>query len=752
MLEMVLCATPLVVGAVLPDCRHLAVCLLEAVAITAASCSLVGGYLRGRPVGKAPGWRTVAWLAHCFCLGVATLEYNLSVGQERYPRNFIGDIGFSLAVGSLLALSCERYARALRPRDYLMLLFAFLGALQLHYRFLFVPFAVMQERPPPAAVINFYLYSGISAGLVATMMLVSMRTMEPAGIVYAHCVLLWSAADFSARFHAISTDCVSVNWAESVYAAGLGGMFFIVCRSRRLFVSDEAGAGSLAPWHSVRALLGIAVFSGNVLLLAGVTGLKIYRLEDAFDLTLVLIVLIGAWFGASITGAYVSKRLEGVVALLPSPRIAFERAAPEAAVEAPRIVCRIGVAEFDQLIAGYNVIADEMSALSRSLIEQTRVAALGQVATQVAHDIRSPLAALSMFERYSQRPSEELRAVMRGAIRRIEDIAQDLLNRRAWAADVCQKKAVHREPTCLLVPGLIDKLVAEKRVQSRARCNVVIETQADGSVYGLFVRALASDICRALSSLLDNAIESLSGQGGLVQVKIGSSRQWAWVSIADDGRGIAPHVLARLGQQGATHGKFGGRGLGVHGVLAFAHRCGGRLRFESEEGAGTQVHLQIPRAEPPAWFLTELDLRGCHTVVVYDEDVTIRRIWFERIGKLSPTIRILHASTHADLSRLAAATGARTSTCYLLGDELAGEAMDGIEAARDLGIAARSVLVTSRFEQERVIEACVALGMSVVPKPVASMLPILLPPADRACRKAGSGTSKVSRARRGPHR
>src|SRR5262249_4633779 len=61
--------------------------------------------------------------------------------------------------------------------------------------------------------------------------------------------------------------------------------------------------------------------------------------------------------------------------------------------------------------------------------EQAVSSRLAEVAKQVSHDIRSPLAALNMFLPAAEEIAEEQRLVVRNAIQRIQDIANDLLHK-----------------------------------------------------------------------------------------------------------------------------------------------------------------------------------------------------------------------------------------------------------------------------------------------------------------------------------
>lgn len=113
------------------------------------------------------------------------------------------------------------------------------------------------------------------------------------------------------------------------------------------------------------------------------------------------------------------------------------------------------------------------------------------------------------------------------------------------------------------------------------------------------------DLHRALVNLCLNAIR-FTPDGGVVTVALASDAEGCAVTIADTGIGIAPDLLARLGQPFVTGAavdqhhsdpiafRSGGLGLGLALARAIAADHGGSLQLESEEGRGTIARLLLP--------------------------------------------------------------------------------------------------------------------------------------------------------------
>lgn len=372
------------------------------------------------------------------------------------------------------------------------------------------------------------------------------------------------------------------------------------------------------------------------------------------------------------------------------------------------------------------VEAERRLAESRKQLEKQ--VAVADLASQVAHDIRSPLAALdSVIKDVSQLP-EEKRIIVRSAVSRIHDIANDLIDRNRETTVAAVETAA--EPaTRELLSSQVASLVTEKRLQSRSRIGIAIESRSDASSYGLFAEIQPREFKRVLSNLIDNGVEALPGKGAVsvVLARVGDRIQ---LRIEDDGRGIPHELLSKLGQRGQTFGKPGGLGLGLYHAKTCVEAWGGSLKISSQVDKGTTVSIELPAVEAPAWFVSELQVRPGTAVVVLDDDPTIHQVWqgrFESALKASDKVEVLHFSGAKELRAWSAAESATASRAvYLLDYELRDESETGLSLVKALGLGARAILVTSRYEERPVLDECLRLGVRVIPKGLAGFVPIIV--------------------------
>lgn len=321
--------------------------------------------------------------------------------------------------------------------------------------------------------------------------------------------------------------------------------------------------------------------------------------------------------------------------------------------------------KFDDMLARLNATQTELA-------EAEKKKALLMLASQVAHDIRSPLAALGSAVAGAGPLAENERALMRDAVDRINGIADGLLNRNR------DQSVTFDEPSSVQsLSLLIDPLVAEKRLEFRTQSGVVIGSRTEDGVNDLRAAVHPGEFKRLLSNLINNAVEAFGDGAGEVRVILGKRDGRASVSVEDNGKGIAPEILAKLGGRGATHGKPGGSGLGLHHARTSVESWGGSLELTSELGKGTTATLLLPMAGEPSSSQKRFD------AVLIDDDRLVRATWKAAAMRAGKDLRDFGSIEEF----FAAAQGIDRSTPVYVDADLGGEVKGDRESLkiRDLG-------------------------------------------------------------------
>ncbi|MBI4801507.1 MAG: HAMP domain-containing histidine kinase [Elusimicrobia bacterium] len=391
----------------------------------------------------------------------------------------------------------------------------------------------------------------------------------------------------------------------------------------------------------------------------------------------------------------------------------------------------IKISDMDFLNRAFDDLVNGWKKAQAEALESSRLAAIGELAAQVAHDIRSPLAALDAALSKTDQLPEKQRVMVRHAVNRIRDIANNLLEKnrqqvKAAPAAGSSVAATGEPPEIRLLSSLIDPVITEKRLQFESRLGVNIDFELTRESYGLFARVQPVEFRRVVSNLVNNAVEVL-GDKGKVAIGLAHDEGNVILTVADNGKGISPEILAKLGQMGETHGKAGGSGLGLFHAKTIVESWGGSLVIASELGKGATVSIKLPKAEAPESFVPALELVPGGLVVALDDDAAIHQVWqgrFDSARVQEHNIEVIHFSEPDKLREWVKNNVSAESALYLFDYELAGYKETGLSLAEELGVSGRTMLVTSRCEEGRIIEECKRLKVRMIPKGLAGLVPI----------------------------
>ena len=222
-----------------------------------------------------------------------------------------------------------------------------------------------------------------------------------------------------------------------------------------------------------------------------------------------------------------------------------------------------------------------------------RLAAMGEMAASLAHQLRTPLATALLYSANLSQPDLAETARIRFAgktaeqLKRLERLIQDVLlfaRGEQIGRDVIRLASLIADVTQTMAP-----LCAEKGVRFR------VTAEAGDSMITGSRKALGG----ALLNLLENALQACEGRGmpgGEVWLDVSRNGTKVRIGVRDTGVGIAPEAQARIFEPFfTTRGQ--GTGLGLAIALGVVRAHGGTIEVRSVPGEGSEFAMVLPTGE-----------------------------------------------------------------------------------------------------------------------------------------------------------
>ncbi|MDQ6775129.1 MAG: ATP-binding protein [Actinomycetota bacterium] len=241
--------------------------------------------------------------------------------------------------------------------------------------------------------------------------------------------------------------------------------------------------------------------------------------------------------------------------------------------------------ELGHLATTLNTMLDR---IAQSVEEQQRLIA------DTSHELRTPLTAMrseidvSLLADDLSEPAREVLVSVREEVDRMSATVEDLLT--LAAADegrlVAGRAPVDLRREADAVAGALAQLAARRGTVVRV---VGEHAEVPGDAKGLR---------HALRNLVENAIK-FGPDGGVVTVRVSTSRACVLITVEDDGPGVPDAVRERIFDryfrvEGSRTRKAGGSGLGLAIVREIAHVHGGNVAVQPREPTGSSFVLSLP--------------------------------------------------------------------------------------------------------------------------------------------------------------
>jgi signal transduction histidine kinase len=222
-------------------------------------------------------------------------------------------------------------------------------------------------------------------------------------------------------------------------------------------------------------------------------------------------------------------------------------------------------------------------ALERRLTRSENLAAMGRLTATLAHEIRNPLAIIRGSARRLGKLEPEARTLADSLIEEVDRLNRTLTRYLTFARGGSPDDETGDAGEALV--STLDLLEGEFRERG-----CVLER--DGVPASAIVRLDPESLKQVCLNLVLNALEA-SPEGGRVRAGLAVRGTSAEMTFRDQGPGLTPEILRRLGEPFLTT-KAHGTGLGLFLTRRLVEGAGGHLRAENVAGGGALVVIRLP--------------------------------------------------------------------------------------------------------------------------------------------------------------
>ncbi len=234
-------------------------------------------------------------------------------------------------------------------------------------------------------------------------------------------------------------------------------------------------------------------------------------------------------------------------------------------------------------------MANALSATQMALLHEQRLSALGSLAAAAAHQLGTPLATIAVVSRELEQDLHDDSPHQEDAKLLVSEVARcrEILGRLSALGEGETEEPYGRLP----VSGLVEAAATPHRRDGIA-LDVIVQPP-EGTGAGEPSAPRRAEILHGLGNVIENAVQFCKSR---VEVAVSWDNHLVTIEITDDGPGVAPSILVRLGEPYvSSRRKSGGMGLGVFIAKTLLERTGATISFFNGHQHGARIVITWPR-------------------------------------------------------------------------------------------------------------------------------------------------------------
>jgi signal transduction histidine kinase len=236
-----------------------------------------------------------------------------------------------------------------------------------------------------------------------------------------------------------------------------------------------------------------------------------------------------------------------------------------------------------------SLLLEEKLRLERELAERERMAALGQLAASISHNLKNPLGSIKTILQV-QLESAEMPESLKAETRMVLGEISRLSNKLGQLLQFSRPTVLGDGNVPFDVSAVVNEVTAVMRPEADQK-GIALEVSAENGIRVMASREAVSDI---VSNLVVNGLEAAT-EDGHVTVSLIRRDGHALICVQDDGKGISAELREKVMQPFFTT-KTQGTGLGLAIVARRASEAGGKIELESPaaNGRGARFSVWLP--------------------------------------------------------------------------------------------------------------------------------------------------------------